>query len=134
MNKLKLRIYDKANKRMLYSHEPEEQGKREYYPFVFAVGWSHWTQEQLSEPMLYTGLRDAKGVEMYVGDYVRWSDRTHEIRWSNEHGWIMKDDRDDWDCPGLYARELVNKRGFTWVEVVGNIYEHSELAGGTTDV
>ncbi len=55
MRELKFKAWDKGSKRMIYSHEPEDQGKREYYPWMFAIGFSHWSKHQL-EIMQFTGL------------------------------------------------------------------------------
>jgi uncharacterized phage protein (TIGR01671 family) len=76
----------------------------------------------------YTGLKDKNGKEIYEDDWVRWEDSTYEIRFSGLMGWMMKDDRPDYDCPGLYPREMVSRPGYTQVEVVGNIYEEPDLA------
>ena len=70
MREIKFRAWWKDNDQMIYSHEPEEQGKREYYPFEFCIGFSHWKMEDLSELMQFTGLKDKNKVEIYEGDIV----------------------------------------------------------------
>jgi uncharacterized phage protein (TIGR01671 family) len=76
----------------------------------------------------YTGLKDKSELhDIYEGDLVRWNEGIYEIKWSGEFGWIMKDDRDDQDCPRLYAQEYINRKGTVRVEVIGNIYENPDL-------
>src|ERR1700730_5046590 len=80
MRELKFRAWDNASKRMLYSYEPEEQGRREYIMVQFGIGFSDWQKSDL-EIMQFTGLKDAADREIYEGDIVRVS---HPHDWTGD--------------------------------------------------
>lgn len=115
--KKEFRIYDKAHSRMVYSSIPEEQGKREYYPFYFGIGFSHWEMEDVSEPMMFTGLLDKNKKKIWEDDLF-----------ITEHG-IMKVFFIDgrfilmWADNGTFYQELYKINNC--IEVAGNIYEYS---------
>ena len=67
-----------------------------------------------------TGLHDKHGTEMFDSDRVRWDGVEYIIKWSGFHGWILKNDREDWNCPNLYA---VSSPEQTRIEIIGNVYE-----------
>jgi len=118
---LELRVYDKSEKRMLYAYEPEEQGKREYYPFEFGIGFSHWKKEDLSPMMVFTGLLDTADIKIWEGDVV--------VDESGEK-WIVKFiDGSFWFVSIINASNrntydwLVDNNYWAGCKVVGNIYE-----------
>lgn len=114
-----LRIYDKQNKRMLYAYEPNEQGKREYIPFEFGIGFSHWDKAWLSEPMLFTGKHDSKWKDIWEGDILRIED--------TRIGWVIYDEID-----GAFRIQGYDFWQYLFqsaeLEVIGNLHENSELA------
>jgi hypothetical protein len=131
---IKFRVYDKENKRMLYSSEPRDQGEREYIPFQFGVGWSDWEKSWLSDLMQFTGLKDKQGKEVYEGDIIKavledsgeLKDVVEQVYYTEEYAafgpfcHLMHYDEGRWiDC--LQNDEF---------EVIGNIYEHPELLKG----
>ena len=101
---------------------------------------NHFTLEELLddnffEAMQYTGLKDKNGVEIYDGDYIRYSTRTingsiftHVCRvFQHESGtWRIEgyhEDNHSYETKGtVYAAHLI-------CEVIGNIYEHNHLLG-----
>jgi hypothetical protein len=128
---IKFRIFDKENKCMLFSFQPKEQGKREYIPFQFGVGWNDWEPVWFSDLMQFTGLKDKHGKEVYEGDIVKavlkdmgeLKNVVEQVYYTDEYAafgpfcHLMHYDEERWiDC--LQGDEF---------EVIGNIYEHSYL-------
>lgn len=84
------------------------------------------------EVMQFTGLKDKHGKEIYEGDIVRKDGWIYEIRWSKYGaGFDLATKNDSWPKQedgyayhsGLYDTEII--------EVIGNVYENPDLAGGT---
>jgi uncharacterized phage protein (TIGR01671 family) len=84
------------------------------------------------ESQQFTGLKDKHGKEIYEGDIVRKDGWIYEIRWSKYGaGSDLATKNDSWPKQedgyayhsGLYDTEII--------EVIGNVYENPELAGGT---
>lgn len=79
----------------------------------------HYDKETLSQ---YTGLKDAKGKEIYEGDVIRVCDgeEVGQVIWNAE-----------WACFELSVRAMnpsteIDMCNVDW-EVIGNIYENPEL-------
>ncbi len=114
---IRFRAFDKSDGRMLSVFEPEEQGKREYYPFVVAIGFSHWNKEDIIL-MQWTGLKDKKGIDIYEGDILREGNVARAVEFLN----------------GSFGVINIHKEGKSFGsyqidkgEVIGNIYETPEL-------
>lgn len=133
---IKFRAFDKSDGRMLVVAEPQEQGKREYYPFEVQVGFSHFDKNDIIL-MQWTGLQDKNFNDVYEGDivrFVKWNKQSGgnleivgEVKWNNQGGGM-------WITNGKYytiLQDLVTFGGETFVmerlEIIGNIYENPEL-------
>jgi len=120
MRKIKLRLWDQNQETMLYAYEPTEQGKREYYPFCFGIGFSHYDKKDLIIEE-WTGLVDKNDVEIYEGDIMKFAgivESTEEIAW-DDGCFVQK-------VKGNPEHKIVDKNTIRG-EVIGNIHENEGL-------
>lgn len=79
------------------------------------------------ELMQSTGLKDKNGVDVYQGDIIRCTRGCpHEVIWLEKYGGTFFGGMPAWYLSGL-------SNGYSWTgreEVIGNIYENSELLEG----
>jgi uncharacterized phage protein (TIGR01671 family) len=74
--------------------------------------------------MQFTGLKDRHGEEIYEDDVVIWDGGQYTVTFSEHDGaWILKDDRDDWECPSLYG---VSSPKQSRIVIIGNIHQPKE--------
>ena len=132
MIKLKFRAWNKEWGKMIYSSNNELCEKREWYPFCFEIGFSHYPHNlENTIIMQYTGLHDKNGKEIYEGDIIK------DLEWDNGNYLIgvVKWDDDRYVVCGRgikqtsdHIRESYN---FCFSEkhfsVIGNIHENPEL-------
>lgn len=102
--KPKFRAWDKENKKMVMS------GDRPSFHF-----WK-WVEYDSSTPLMQsTGLLDKNGKEIYCGDILQ------GIKTFTDNGIIIVDDN-------VFGSILqMDKQKDTSVEIIGNIYEDSNL-------
>ena len=110
---------------MIYSTDAtvEEYGKREFFPWMFPVGFSHYPRDRWVFQQ-FTGLLDKNGKEIYEGDVLKhdlWG--VSEIIW--EHGMFRGKSPKSLEENGhdvtLADHQLQRSK------VIGNVWEHPEL-------
>lgn len=115
--KIQLRVWDASAERMLIGYKPE-QGKREYVPFEFGIGFSHFDENALTL-MLCTGLSDKDGNPVYEGDIISDGNGDKQVvYWDDEAAGFYKRPIDDESRS--FSTGLRNLR--FW-KVCGNIYQ-----------
>jgi uncharacterized phage protein (TIGR01671 family) len=142
MREIKFRAWDKEEKRMVEESEVMLWGNGAWG--AYREGNEEWTSEGVASPepytdndmvlMQYTGLQDKKGNEVWEGDLLSLWDgsRILEVRWGRV-GWVLFGDLfkrlgflDGDECSEYHTKNYLRE-----CEVIGNIYENPELAGGT---
>ena len=133
MKEIKFQIYWIAGHEMLYdtNNDLEFRDKENYWITDLSDATNHPESYKVRQ---YTGLKDKNGLEIYDGDYIRYSTRTingsiftHVCRvFQHESGtWRIEgyhEDNRSYETKGtVYAAHLI-------CEVIGNIYENPELA------
>ena len=117
MREIKFRAWDKLNKEM-FNVEIMDFQKRQVYKDT--VSYRKFEDIEL---MQYTGLKDKNNKEIYEGDIVTLHNSRYRIIFNSEEArFVLKDVFFEMDIPFTNNN---NKR----IEVIGNIYENSELLG-----
>ena len=127
MREIKFRAWlsdtkNKINSRMIYS---DELGIIKFFENFYS-----WTGN-IKRIMQYTGLKDRHGKEIYEGDIVKGIDKHSGynvegvVRFYNDCFLVMKYFDEDFGYP-LAFESLMD------IEVIGNIYENSELSEEVT--
>ena len=121
MREIKFRAWDKERKEMSEPFEVLSLG------IPFRDGNTRYLYFDENPLMQFTGLGDAKGIEIYEGDILRqfpgfgcaWEERTGIVKYAGASFWFDMGTQafilDDHDCR---------------FEVIGNLYENPELKEG----
>jgi uncharacterized phage protein (TIGR01671 family) len=123
MRQIKFRIWDILKKEFVYGLFIDELG--DIYQFKY-VGLSVTLIQEIPTPyisMQFTGLTDRNGKEIYEGDICKWfgHECINGIQARPERQFVV-----DWNFDKLFQLKNIIENNGT-LEVVGNIYENSEL-------
>jgi len=117
MRKIKFRAWDKTDKKWMDDEFVMDE------PL-----WGLNADSSRYEWGQFTGLKDAKGIDIYEGDILENNEgKLGEVRWDD---WIknivvgLPNNEDNW------SGELNEFGGW---KVIGNIYENPELLGGENE-
>lgn len=135
MREIKFRIWDIKNKELLQWDDiwysvakvPDELvGGVPWIPFISLA----FKAEDKYVVQQFTGLKDKNGKEIYDGDILK--AKNDEWPWKEDCGWVCYYDSDAqyriaWDLAGLSCEDNGSFAECYDIEVVGNIYEHTEL-------
>lgn len=128
--KIKFRAWDKENKMML-----EVYGFNRHEVFHEEVDWSNARNQEVPlrtqsslmdvELMEWTGLKDKNGKEIYEGDILKEINdpMVVKVEWNDGAYWFCYNERNRWTRD--WIRTQIDDK-WEW-EVIGNIYENTEL-------
>lgn len=129
MRPIKFRAWHPEWSEMIYTAYSPVFAKHEFFPFEFALGFSHYPQDDKWVLMQFTGLQDKSGKNIYEGDVVRYS------HWNTVDG-LSPLGNDDWKEGDVYfdegrfvvrGNEIWETLSYINIEAIGNIYQHPEL-------
>lgn len=115
MREFKFRAWDKKRNEMVYFDLQLLRSESDLF---------YREQIEGNEIMMYVGLKDKYGIEIYEGDIYREDNSDNStvlhgnLSWNCGHcGWVY-----GWDFEGLFNSDLSR------IEIIGNIYRNPELS------
>ena len=124
---LKYRVWDKQTERMHFVSGIDFNDGLVSSVNIWHEGWPWELEPDEIALMQSTGLKDKNGVDVYQGDIIRCTRGCpHEVIWLEKYGGTFFGGMPAWYLSGL-------SNGYSWTgreEVIGNIYENSELLEG----
>jgi len=119
MREIEFRIWHPKWDRMIYSDRVNCYEKRDFYPFIFAIGFSHYPKDGGWKLMQFTGLNDKSGKEIYEKDIIT-------IDWS-EKAWQIVRNYAQFDIQCDSQQMSLNDCDPEEIGIIGNIHENPEL-------
>lgn len=141
---IKFRVWEKARKRMNHNIHSIN-----FHENIITLLWGGVYTEKLKnvELLMWTGLKDKNGKEIYEGDIVKWNtipydmmsssyEQIFEVKWDEENAGFTPffsyrhDSDESWsgDHYGtLSQQDWAKKEDYLQFEVIGNIFENPDL-------
>ncbi|MGX7307167.1 DNA-packaging protein [Enterococcus durans] len=120
----KYRVWDKQTERMHIVSGIDFNDGLVSSVNIWHEGWPWVLEPDEIVLMQSTGLKDKNDVDVYQGDIIRCTRGCpHEVIWLEKYGGTFFGGMPAWYLSGL-------SNGYSWTgreEVIGNIYENSEL-------
>lgn len=119
MREIKFRIWNRKIKQIQYPTPPwcaNEGDLKELY-----FDWNIWDADKLQQDLMqFTGLKDKNGKEIFEGDIIKRINAgyIYTVEYSLEYAAYILRDLDN---------DIVFLSDFNNIEVIGNIFENSEL-------
>ena len=126
---MKYRIWDKKEKKFIKNIAVDQYGDYvEFYIDEFEPDWSYLSEVEGTKyvTMLESGLKDIKGKDIFEGDLIKFkSEIVGDEFFDNRIGKVVFEEAAFWiDYSDVSIPLWSETRGY---EVLGNIYENSEL-------
>lgn len=122
MREIKFRAWNECEKIMEYDIQDEYDGDLSCF--------GDYITNEFWEVMQYTGLKDKNGIEIYEGDIVKTCEgNLYQVIWGDGFKFLYEFNIRGYDEKTILGLGDTSSRRWG-VEVIGNIYENSELLRG----